>query len=179
MTRAAAGLVPRDREDLYLIVRPRMAIFARVQFSLKKFKLRPGEVDLVDPLRCTAFANAVATEAFLYLKVAVPRLDDPDLLRHKLMFSCRTFYDFATGQSREGVPADRVRRHAAATFQKPNIPGELLTEAEGPDGLFASFFDFISKGGTSIMDSLASHSFDPLKKLAQRIKDLVERPGRC
>ena len=167
---------PRDREDLFLMCRKRMGIFRAVKCEYRNFKYRPGpKRDLQDPLLDPAFSNGVCIEALLFLKTQVRPLDSPDFVRHQIMFSCGTLYNFATGTSRRGEPSDRVGRHCNASFEKPDLPSALMAELEGPDGLAANLLQFFKDGGTSIMDALAGADAGLRLQRASRIRYLLEQ----
>jgi len=90
---------------------------------------------LPDPLQNGAFCSSVASEAIMHMRMDIPELDDPEAVRHKLLFACGSLYDFRDGTFRFGQRADRIARHLPWKFVEPQWPDAAKELVNGPNGL--------------------------------------------
>ena len=114
---------PFTRDDAQLFARKHINVFAPVNFCWRDGKLTGEAMSILpDPLLSGAFCSSVATEAVMHMKVDAGPMDDPEAVRHQLLFACGTLYDFRTDSFRRGEPADRIHRHLPWAYVAPSWP---------------------------------------------------------
>ena len=147
----------RDKEEVYGFARQHAHIFAPTFYRHRRGWLQSFKDPVPpDPLLSSGFLNPVATEALMYLRVNMLPLDDPEQVRHQLLFSCGTLYNFRTDSFRRGMPEDRIHRHCPWHFREPEIPQALRDECCNAEGLFDLLFKYYRAGGTCIEDRSSS-----------------------
>lgn len=173
------SIIKKERDELHIVARDFMWIFAPLEHSSQNFKSQWARVTATDPLLCPAFCNTVAGEAVLGLRRKVQKLDDPEMVRHKVLFACGTLYDFATNSFRTGRPDDRIHRHSPWTFAEPtSFPPDLLAELNDEKiGLFASLKKFYKGKGTSL-GAQFDGTLQFLGPLARRIIELLDEAAK-
>ena len=87
----------RDKEEVYGFARKCVGIFALTHYRHRRGWLQAMQDPVPqDPLLAPSFLNPMAVEALLHLRVKVAPLDDPEKVRHQLLFECGTLYNFKT-----------------------------------------------------------------------------------
>jgi len=107
----------------------------------------------------------------------VPPLDDPEHVRHKLLFSCGTLYNFETDTFRRGERSDRIQRHLPWAFEDAAWDPAVCELVRGKGGLFETLDLFYKNGGRSIVAGARGENVeDALRgQQAQRVQGIMQK----
>ena len=82
-------------------------------------------------------------------------MDDPEHVRHKVLFADGVLYDFTTGELRPGVRADRMSKHCPHAFAQPDWSDDLFLKIFGENGFFANLNNFEKHANGKTLDEVA------------------------
>ena len=99
----------KDKDELHKLARGHMHIFGTVTYQHRHGYLQPVRAPIPpDPLLQISFMGPIAGDAVLHLHSVIRPLDDPEHVRHTILFSCGTLYNYKTKTFRRGMPEDYV-----------------------------------------------------------------------